>query len=227
MTNSLQQALMAALLAAIPMSTLTAPQTPSWVQRLRQLLNIAPTQAVGGSRSASSSSVCLLSPVSMALEAGQTLVVGVTKPVLWAAQPLNELILEQDGETRWQVLATSRHLIEGPILWPLPPLKPGEMITLRLRAARSSGADFVELTLQAADAATLNRGDQLAESLNSDGSAWRRRLQNAVTAGDRPTSALLLSSSSGEKGLQEQIRKKLCSPVPTHPNHDAAVEAAG
>jgi len=219
MTKSLTRALLAAALAAMPMAALSAPQTPSWIQRLRQLLNIAPTQAVGGSRSSNrSSSVCLLSPVSVVPEINQTLLVGVSRPVLWSAQPLNELVLEQKGEMRWQALASSSRLIEGPILWPLQPLKPSETFTLRLRAAGNSGADAVELTLRAAEAATLQRGDQLAHLLRSEDNAWRRLLQVAVARGDRPTAALVLSSSSNREGLQAQIRQQLCASSPTHPN---------
>lgn len=151
---------------------------PTLAELLRQLLRITPPMAVGGSRSGPALAVCVLSPLARALEvspaaAGQALaIVPVATPTLWVAGELNELRLERHGELLWRQRATSEAMIRGPIAWPLPPLRAGERLLLRVRPHGAGGADFAEISLQAASADQLQRTAQLIRSLGGDAERW-------------------------------------------------------
>ena len=136
---------------------------PSLVERLRKLLGITnPRVAVGGSRSGGDDQICLISPLirqtSNALPAATT---ALRKPTLLAAEELNELRIERDGQILWRQRATSTTALAGPIPWPLDPLRPGERVTLWLRPRGSAGGDFAKVALIAAG----SRQQQNAENL--------------------------------------------------------------
>ena len=153
-------------------ATLVQPPR-SVIQKLRDFLGLNPPVAVGGSRSSGDLRVCLLSPWP-----GQP--VGVTTPVLLAAGPLNELRLEQGDQVLWQQRASSTQAIEGPVAWPIRPLKPGEGMTLKVRPRGASGGDFASYVLRAADAATLQANQLQLEALGSDLKAWNALIENTA-----------------------------------------------
>jgi len=169
------------------------PQQPSLslIQKLRAFLGVNPPIAIGGSRGADAQSVCLLSPWP-----GQP--VGVNTPVLQAAGPLNELRLEQGDQLLWQRRASSTQAIEGPVAWPIQPLKPGEVITLKVRPRGASGGDFASYTLRVTDAATLQANQRQIEALGSDASAWSRALEGFGPNQGAKVAALLSSSGAPE-----------------------------
>jgi hypothetical protein len=169
------------------------PQQPSLslIQKLRAFLGVNPPIAIGGSRGSDAQSVCLLSPWP-----GQP--VGVTTPVLQAAGPLNELRLEQGDQLLWQQRASSTKAIEGPVAWPIQPLKPGDVITLKVRPRGASGGDFASFTLRVADAATLQANQRQIEALGSDASAWSRALEGFGPNQGAKVAALLSSSGAPE-----------------------------
>ena len=169
----------------------------SVIQKLRDFLGLNPPVAVGGSRSSGELSACLLSPWP-----GQP--VGVTTPVLLAAGPLNELRLEQGDQLLWQQRASSTKAIEGPVAWPIRPLKPGEVMTLKVRPRGASGGDFASYTLRAADADTLQADQQLLAALGSDPKAWYRAIETlGPKQADR--AAALLSSPMAPAALRQSL----------------------
>jgi len=215
---------MATIIVVTPATLLAKNHPQSWIQHLRKLLNIAPIQAVAGTRAgvisnhiinadtshSDGSSVCLLSPISITSKSGNTLLVGVSRPVLWTAQPLNELVLMHNGKTHWRSVATTTHPITGPIAWPVQPLKTGDAVTLRLRVAGSDANDFIEMRLLAADTLILRQGDRLAQVVSTNSTSWISSFRLALSKGDRLTMALLLSSSWGGHNIMSQIDKSFC-----------------
>ena len=153
-------------------ATLVQPPR-SVIQKLRDFLGLNPPVAVGGSRSSGDLRVCLLSPWP-----GQP--VGVTTPVLLAEGPLNELRLEQGDQVLWQQRASSTQAIEGAVAWPIRPLKPGEVITLKVRPRGAPGGDFASYTLRAADAATLQANQRQLDALGNDPKAWNILIENTA-----------------------------------------------
>ncbi|MEB3332573.1 MAG: hypothetical protein VKI83_08785, partial [Synechococcaceae cyanobacterium] len=127
--------------AAVQSPRQLAPQKPlnpppTLVERLRRLLNIAPPVAVGGSRSGTRQSVCLLSPwIRSAPAAAETPVAEVltAEPTLLSSNALSEVRLLDQGTVIWRQRTSSNQPIEGPIRWPLAPLRGGERLRLVLR----------------------------------------------------------------------------------------------
>ena len=155
---------------------------PSLVERLRKLLGITnPRVAVGGSRSGGDDQICLISPLirqtSNALPAATT---ALRKPTLLAAEDMNELRIERDGQILWRQRATSTTALAGPIPWPLDPLRPGERVTLWLRPRGSAGGDFAKVALIAAGSSQ----QQNAETLLNNPRGRLAAVQAAATAGD-------------------------------------------
>ena len=166
-------------------ATLVQPPR-SVIQKLRDFLGLNPPVAVGGSRSSGDLRVCLLSPWP-----GQP--VGVTTPVLLAAGPLNELRLEQGDQVLWQQRASSTQAIEGPVAWPIRPLKPGEVMILKVRPRGASGGDFASYTLRAAEADVLQAHQNQIAKLGSDPKAWNALIENTAPQQIPPIAGLLSS----------------------------------
>lgn len=169
----------------------------SVIQKLRDFLGLNPPVAVGGTRSSGELRVCLLSPWP-----GQP--VGVSTPVLMAAGPLNELRLEQGNQLLWQQRASSTKAIEGPVPWPIRPLKPGEEITLKVRPRGASGGDFASYTLRTADAATLQANQRQLDALGSDSKAWARAIES-LGPKQASTAAALLSSPMAPAAYRQAL----------------------
>ena len=176
--------------------------SPTLVQRLRQLLNLAPPLAVGGSRSGEAGSVCLISPAPQALATKAAVdgssedalaVTPVAAPTLLAAGPLNEIRLQRNGVVLWQLRASSSQAIDGSILWPLAPLKPGERLQLLLRPRGASGGDFASVRLQAGNAAELERSQRLIVSLGVEQKPWLAAIER-TSRSDRALAVALLTS---------------------------------
>lgn len=177
---------------------LDPPPPPSLIQKLRAFLGLNPPVAIGGSRSGGELSVCLLSPWPRAP-------VGLSAPVLQAAGPLNEIRLERGDQLLWQRRASSTQAIEGPILWPIAPLQPGEVLTLRLRPRGASGADFASYTLRVADAESLKANQAQVDALGQNPQVWFKAFEN-LTPSQSPQLAALLSSPAAPVTLRQSLQ---------------------
>ena len=192
---------------------------PSLVERLRKLLGITtPRVAVGGSRSGGDEQICLISPLisqtSNALPAATT---ALRKPTLLAAEELNELRIERDGQILWRQRATSTTPLAGPIPWPLDPLRPGERVTLWLRPRGSAGGDFAKVVLIAAGSSQ----QQNAETLLNNPRGRLAAVQAAATAGDDQLALELLYAPldpvpPAVAQLRQQLTQQACG-LPSRP----------
>lgn len=169
----------------------------SVIQKLRDFLGLNPPVAVGGSRSGSELAVCLLSPWP-----GQP--IGLTTPVLQAAGPLNEIRIQQGEQLLWERRASSTQAIEGPIPWPIQPLKAGAELTLKIRPRGASGGDFAVFHFRVADAAALESNAQLANALGHDAKAWSRAIDQ-LKPGQQMLATALLSSPHAAPELRSGI----------------------
>jgi hypothetical protein len=171
------------------------------VERLRRLLNLTPPLAVGGSRSGTAQEVCLLSPwLGAALQ--PMAVVPTATPTLLSAGPLNEVQLLRNNRIVWQQRASSTEAISGAIPWPIEPLLPGEQVVLRLRPRGASGGDFAAITLQAADAATLQRVQSLLTALQARPEGWQAAIERE--AGANPAVAVALAGDPSAPAAVQQ-----------------------
>lgn len=138
--------------------------------------------------------------------------VAVSRPTLFVVEPLIELqILEgnrllwrqgpPDGSARPAAGAPFGALpsgtIEGPIPWPLAPIRPGQALTLRLRPLESAPAAFAVVRLIGSPAEQLVRGDALLAGLGRDPHRWRLAVEAAMERGDLPLASALLFAFDG------------------------------
>lgn len=170
----------------------------SLIQRLREFLGINPPVAVGGSRSGPGQQVCLLSPWLAGAErrgdgsAPPLALTPTATPTLHSAGPLNEVQLLRDNRIVWRLRASSSEAITGPITWPLEPLQPGEQVLLRLRPRGAAGADAARITIQAGDAATLERYRSLLAAVEGKPERWQGLIEAQLPR--NPALAVALAS---------------------------------
>lgn len=136
-----------------------------WLDQLLNAPTLIPLPAVGtrGQRPV----VQMITPEVEMLEGREAIAVAICPtPSIWAETPLAEILLEhdrKDGKVVWRRQANKDTPIEGPVPWPLEPLLPGQVITIKLRPHGAPGASQATLTLEAPDAAQMRLGDELIQ----------------------------------------------------------------
>lgn len=187
------------------------PLSPTLLQRIRQLIGLNRSIAAGGSRSLSPLRVCVITPRSELDDSGQaTAQVPLPRPTILTAGPLNEVRIDRDGQPIWSRRASSAAAIEGPIRWPVEPIRPGERLTLLLRPRGASGGDFARVELRGASADELRSGAALESRLGGDGRAWRRAIDTALERQQLPLAlALLFSPRNQASGELAALRREL------------------
>ena len=167
---------------------------PTLVQRLRELLNVTPPSAVGGSRNSGTTSICLINP-RISSHAENSLVVNViaSRPTILVSGSLNEIRLQRDRGVRtiWIQQASSIEAIEGPIDWPLEPLTPGEVVTLKLRPRGATGGESISIELRAGSASDFQRTERLIKQLGNDADQWQAAIIEQLKS--NPALALTLA----------------------------------
>lgn len=163
--------------------------------------------------------ICLLSPAAGPEVQGRVRAVSpVADPTLFARGTFEEIRLERGGRVLWSRSGTALEPLEGPIPWPLPPLRPGEQLLLRLRPAGISADNFADVELIGADAATLQASARLRQSLGRDPAAWRRAVIAALDAARTSEALTLLFDLNGPSGPElDALRREV---------HDRACDAA-
>jgi len=138
--------------------------------------------------------------------------VAVSRPTLFVVEPLIELQILEGNNLLWRqgppggstlpaAPPSSGSLpsgvIEGPIPWPLAPIRPGQALTLRLRPLEGGPAAFAVVRLIGSPALPLARGDALLAELGSDPHRWRLAVEAAIKRGDLPLASALLIAFEG------------------------------
>jgi hypothetical protein len=82
-------------------------------------------------------------------------------PTIWPDTQLTEILFLQEGKVLQQLLATSDMPIHGPVPWPMEPLLPQQVITIKLRPYGAPGGSYATLSLVAPDAGEICWGDEV------------------------------------------------------------------
>lgn len=124
-------------------------------------------------------------------------VVPISRPTLFIREPLAELRIEEGSHVLWSWASQMGEALEGPVAWPLPPLKAGQTLTIRLRpiGARPDASATIELV--GAPAQRLHAGDRLFQSLLGTPKAWRPTIEALLAKGDHPLATALLFANEG------------------------------
>jgi hypothetical protein len=193
-----------------------APQ-PSLLEQIRELVGIGTPSAVGGSRSSSDGSVCVILPGASTAEtrSGSNLRALISQPTIVVRGPLNELRLENQDGIRWQKLASSTKSIEGPIAWPIQPLSPNQTLTLRVRPKGASGGDFASYSLVGSSSEAMAETEAKIRKLGSDPQPWQGAIQSALNTKQQGLALALLFSDKAPEGsaikqLQSTVIQRAC-----------------
>ncbi|MEB3335795.1 MAG: hypothetical protein VKP70_12535 [Cyanobacteriota bacterium] len=130
--------------------------------------------------------------------------VPLSRPTLFVRESLAEIRLEGENTLLWSSRPPIGAPLEGPLAWPLGPLQPGQVVTLRLRPLGAEPDQFASIHLQGSPALRLKRGDALLRSLlDGPTTAWRPAIDALLAKGDRSLASALLFAQEGpnEVGL--------------------------
>lgn len=166
-----------------------------WLAQLLSSPTLIPLPVLG-TRAGSVPELRLITPQVQLAEDGSAFAeVVCSTPTIWAEAPLAEVVIENEGKVVWQQLATRRNPIEGPIVWPLEALQPGQQFTIRLRPWGSPGGAYGVLRLTAPDSAALQNGEE----------AIRRQLKDNQATDQRTTA----EAGVGERAVASEVRARL------------------
>jgi hypothetical protein len=118
-------------------------------------------------------------------------------PTILSTDSLEELRIERDGELLWQRQAEKDLPIEGPIPWPLPPLRPGERLVLMLRPKGVPAGEYALIILQGDRAERMRWAQAELERLGKDTSAWWLAIRQAFDREDLSLGLALLFAFDG------------------------------
>ena len=150
----------------------------SLIQRIRQMIGIERPIAVGGSRGSESLSICLITPRTEINSNGELIAAAsVPMPTLLTAKPLNEVRIYREGLEVWHKVASSTAAIDGPINWPIEPVKPEEELMLYLRPRGASGGDFIKIALLGDSKASMNSNQKVLAEIGEDPREWVKELE--------------------------------------------------
>lgn len=159
-----------------------AQAPPSLLEQLRRVLGMQRTVVVGGSR-AVNQQLCVLSPL---VDSGAEARTPSGEPPIAASLPLSEVQILRDTTLLWRRKASSSQPLPSPLAWPIAPLQPGDVLTLKLRAYGAEAGQFAVIQLSRPSTGTpTSETLRLATAMES--------LLRAVLAGDAAQARLLTS----------------------------------
>ena len=140
-------------------------------------------------------SICLLTPTVVRGEDNiLSAVIKVDKPTIYSLKPLNEVKLIKDNKILWRKIASSSKKIEGPINWPLDPIKRGDEFKLSLRADGASLGSEVNINLITDSKEKLNDLDEIVSKLGDSKNSWIKSINKNIKI-DKDTGLALLFSN--------------------------------
>ena len=160
--------------------------------------------------------VCVVSP-RLGARAGEDAhgQVALGNPTILAVGPLREVLIERQGRVAWRRQAAAGEAMEGPIVWPLAAIQPGETVRVRLRPEGAAAGDFASIRLTGAPRPQMAKAELLLKSLGSDPQAWFQSIEQLLDQKNLSFAWLLLyaaeaPSSPSLNSLRRQIYLRGC-----------------
>ena len=163
-------------------------------------------------RQAEATQVCVLVPRVESLDEGDAVGdVPTATPALLVVEPLQQVRIEAPGgRVLWSRTAAAGEALPRPLDWPLPPLRPGEQVLLRLQPLGAAADAYAHVRLRAASAARLAATAELIKRLLGTPQAWLAAVHTALTAGDVPLAwSLLYAPEAPASGPLLELRREL------------------
>jgi hypothetical protein len=143
--------------------------------------------------------------------------VPIGRPTIFSTDSLEEVRIERNGDRLWQRQARPGQVIEGPIRWPLAPIRAGETLLLLLRPRGAGEDDFAMVSLQGDPAARMASAEAEMERLRKDPAAWWRAVQRAIDREDLPLAIAYLFAFEGPSSpqldhMRQEVFRAGCGP---------------
>ena len=149
-------------------------------------------------------SICLLTPTVVRGEDNiLSTEIKVDKPTIYSLKPLNEVKIIKDNKILWRKIASSSKKIEGPINWPLDPIKRGDEFKLSLRADGASLGSEVNINLITDSNEKLNDLDAIVSKLGDSKNSWIKSINKNIKI-DKDTGLTLLFSDKAPTSRELQ-----------------------
>ena len=149
-------------------------------------------------------SICLLTPTVVRGEDNiLSTEIKVDKPTIYSLKPLNEVKIIKDNKILWRKIASSNKKIEGPINWPLDPIKRGDEFKLSLRADGASLGSEVNINLITDSKEKLNDLDAIVSKLGDSKNSWIKSINKNIKI-DKDTGLTLLFSDKAPTSRELQ-----------------------
>ena len=149
-------------------------------------------------------SICLLTPTVVRGEDNiLSTEIKVDKPMIYSLKPLNEVKIIKDNKILWRKIASSNKKIEGPINWPLDPIKRGDEFKLSLRADGASLGSEVNINLITDSKEKLNDLDAIVSKLGDSKNSWIKSINKNIKI-DKDTGLTLLFSDKAPTSRELQ-----------------------
>ena len=149
-------------------------------------------------------SICLLTPTVVRGEDNiLSTEIKVDKPTIYSLKPLNEVKIIKDNKILWRKIASSNKKIEGPINWPLDPIKRGDEFKLSLRADGASLGSEVNINLITDSKEKLNDVDAIVSKLGDSKNSWIKSINKNIKI-DKDTGLTLLFSDKAPTSRELQ-----------------------
>ena len=153
---------------------------------------------VSGGAPLRAATVCVLTPrLSLNARGEAVAAVAIASPTILSTELLEEIRIEREGELLWQRRALPGEPIEGPIPWPLAPMRPGQRLVLMLRPQGVQADYYALIVLEGDPASRMYRAQKDLDSLGSDPLAWWAAIQQAFDRDDISLGLALLYTFEG------------------------------
>ncbi len=151
---------------------------------------------------------CLLSPrfVKDKENSNPISFLSIDKPLIFSLDPLNEIKISRRGNILWSKSATSETRIQGPIQWPIAPIKEGEKLVLSIRPKGTSFGEEAKIILQANSQESFQKVDTIINSLDNKKSRWIKTINQNLEKDKSLALSLLFSDESPTSKVLEQAR---------------------
>ncbi|MGA1303893.1 MAG: hypothetical protein ACO3ZD_07615 [Cyanobium sp.] len=162
--------------------------------------------------------ICVLAPSLEATTSPQAIPRAqspLSRPTLFVREPLAELRIERGTTALWTWRSLAGEALQGPLAWPLPPLKPRQAFTIRLRPVGANADHYGTIQLVGADPGRMREGDRLLQSLQGRPQAWLPAIDGLLARGDRSLATALLFAHEGPSepelnALRQMVAQQSC-----------------
>jgi len=152
---------------------------------------------------------CLLTP-SFSIDNQSSIPIAQTaldQPLIFSPDPLNELTISKNGQILWSKNGTLEKRIEGPISWPLEPIKSNEQYLLTIRPKGTSMGESAKVIVRGNADDSFQKLDDIVISLGDNKSQWIKAINQQLKKDKNIALTLLFSDKAPQSKILTNARK--------------------